>query len=92
MEAKDAVYVAKAYFEELFSEKGTLEEIWFDEREGGMWYVTLGLKREMQPQVSVFNTGKPAYPRIDTTYKVVRVRDKDGKALSVKNRDGERAA
>ena len=92
MEAKDAVIVAKNYFAELFSEQGSLEEIWFDEREDGMWYVTLGLKREVQPTTTIFSLGKESYPKVVTTYKVVRVRDKDGKAISVKNREGERAA
>jgi hypothetical protein len=88
MEAKDAVKVAKDYFEELFSEKGTLEEIWFDTSDGA-WCVTLGVKRP--PSVS--SIGMMALgAHLAMAYKVVRIRDKDGKPISVRNREGERAA
>jgi hypothetical protein len=91
MEAKEAVGIAKEYFKELFSHGGSLEEIWFDDRDQ-VWCVTIGIKQELQPQPSIFGMPKENYPKLVTNYKVVRVRDKDGKPISIKNRDGERAA
>ncbi len=86
MEAKDAVIVAKGYFAELFAEQGSLEEIWFDQSDGA-WCVTLGVKRP--PTINSIGISG-AY--LAMAYKVVRIRDKDGKPISVRNREGERAA
>jgi hypothetical protein len=87
MEAREAVTVAKAYFAELFSEGGTLEEVWFDPQDGS-WCVTLGVKRPNNPAIGA---GLGAVFAA-VAYKVVRVRDKDGMPISIRNREGERAA
>jgi len=88
IEAEEAVAAAKTYFVELFSEQATLEEIWFDDQTHE-WCVTLGVKRQPNPaSIGMLALGHdPAH-----AYKVVGIRDTDGKPLSAKNRDGELVA
>ncbi|MFA5949420.1 MAG: hypothetical protein WC807_03980 [Hyphomicrobium sp.] len=93
MDAKEAVAAAKAYFEEVFSEKPTLEEIWFDSTED-VWCVTLGRRRMLEEKTTSFIDIYKGTPlREITDYKVVRLSNKDGQIKSVRLReDGERAA
>lgn len=87
MEPKAAVAAAKAHFQQAFEENPTLEEIWFEEpKDGGIWCVTLGIRERTQ----ISPLGLQSREAKD--YKVVRIRDKDGSLVSIKNRDGERAA
>jgi hypothetical protein len=87
MEPKEAVAKAKAHFEAAFDETPTLEEIWFeDSQDGGVWCITLGIRR-LQATSPLGLQYKET-----TDYKVVRVRDKDGVLVSIRNRQGERAA
>jgi hypothetical protein len=90
MDAKEAVAAARAHFAELFSEKSTLEEIWFDDGDD-CWFVTMGVQRPYQPAANIFNLGKD-HPSEVTVYKVVRIDNKTGKPSSIKNREGGRAA
>lgn len=43
MNAKDAVTVAKAFYEDMFNERPTLEEIWFEDTEGAWCVVASSL-------------------------------------------------
>ena len=91
MNAKEAVAAARAHFADLFADDHpTLEEVWFEEREDA-WCVTMGVQRPFKPAMSVFNLNKD-HPQEVTVYKVVRISNKDGKPLSVKNRESGRAA
>jgi hypothetical protein len=83
MEAKEAVAAAKNYFKEAFLEDTSLEEIWFED---GVWCVTLGVRRRPNSMDMM------ALAHSLLAYKVVRIRDRDGVPISIKNRDGERAA
>lgn len=93
MDAKQAAATARRYFEDVFSERPTLEEIWFDS-EGEEWCVTLGRRRMIRERTASvlddFTTGARVQEVID--YKVVRISDKDGEVKSVRLREGERAA
>lgn len=88
MDVKDAVAAAKRYVADLFAQEGVsnlgLEEVEFDEQ-AGEWRVTIGFSR---PWDSVTGwaalTTAPVNPR--RAYKVVRISDATGAALSVKNR------
>jgi len=90
MEAKEAVAAAKTYFRELSPDDPppSLEEIWFEDQ-GGVWCVTLGVRRLAAGPNSI---GMAALSGQSLAYKVVRIRDKDGKPISVRNRESERAA
>ena len=89
MEAKEAVAAAKTYFRDLSPDDPTptLEEIWFEDQ-GGLWCVTLGVGRPSHH--GGIGIGAPSGQSL--AYKVVRIRDKDGKPISIKNREGERVA
>lgn len=88
MEPKEAVAAAKAHFQAAFDESPTLEEIWTEDwKDGVVWCVTFGIRPRTQP-LSPLNLQY----RETKDYKVVRVRDTDGSLVSIKNRDGERAA
>ena len=54
MNAKDAVTVAKAFYEDMFNERPTLEEIWFEDTEGA-WCVTFGRRRQVNSGLPVIN-------------------------------------
>lgn len=85
MEVKDAVTTAKRYVSDLFAEEDLtnlgLEEIDFDESSDS-WNVTLGFSR---PWNSVHNTltALTGDPRPSRTYKLIKIRDSDGKVISV---------
>jgi hypothetical protein len=86
MDVKAAVALAKNHITDLFAQEGLtnlgLEEVEYDEvRE--QWRITVGFSRSWDSQ-----GGAPLFmpERIMRTYKVVII-DKDGKAISVKNRE-----
>jgi len=86
MNAKEADSVARSYLEEMFEVRPTLEEVWFDEYQQE-WCVTFGIRRHSQP--NLFDKG---LVREITDYTVVRVRDSDGKPISIRLHETERAA
>ncbi len=88
MDVKEAVKSAKSYVNDIFHEEGLLnlglEEIEFDEHERA-WNVTLGFSRRWNNPFNTIEqlTGTTNAPR---TYRIVKVRDDDGRVLSVKLR------
>lgn len=93
MEVKQAVAVAKKYYEDVFSEAASLEEVWFDDSRD-VWCITLGVRRrlirEKSPSILEPFGQSPAREALD--YKIVRVNDKSGAVESVRLRENERAA
>ena len=83
MEVKQAVEVAKNYVLELFQDEGItnlgLEEI---EEKGAFWHITIGFTRPWDNTVGSVLSGAKS-----RTYKVLLVRDEDGRIMSVKDRD-----
>jgi hypothetical protein len=91
MDVKDAVAAAKKYVAELFGPEGMsnlgLEEVEFDEQ-AGEWRVTIGFSRPWDSVTgwAVLTTPPPeTNPR--RSYKVVRISDATGAAISVKDRN-----
>ena len=83
MDVKEAVQAAKNYVIELFGEEGIsdvgLEEVDFDQSDN--WVVTIGFSRSWNR-----NIGSVLGGQASRSYKAVRIQDKDGKILSVKDR------
>ncbi len=92
MDVKEAVDRAKKFVSELFENEGLvnlgLEEVDYDDARD-QWRITLGFSRRWDNQVGVLAAAlnQSAFKR---TYKVVLI-DKDGRAVSVKNRDVQNA-
>ncbi len=84
MEPREAVALAKKHLLEIFSEEKieipSLEEIWLDEG-SNEWCVTLGLR---QADISFRD---PLGLRTNIKYKTVRISNRDGKPVSIKNRE-----
>jgi hypothetical protein len=84
MDAHTAVELAKNHITDLFGQEGLsnlgLEEVEYDDARE-QWLITVGFSRSWDNQGALASTGY-----IKRTYKVVTI-DKDGKALSVKNRE-----
>jgi hypothetical protein len=82
LQPKEAVAAAKKQLIEIFSGEGiappTLEEIWYDEVEQ-VWVVTLGVRRVDQAGKIVDRLGL-------RDYKAVRVSDKDGSVVAIRDR------
>jgi hypothetical protein len=93
LDAKQAVRQAKAYLSELLAEESPsnlgLEEIEFDEASED-WLVTLGFSR---PWNTVRNamTAIAGDPSPRRAYRVVRIKNADGRVLSIKRRDKDGA-
>ena len=87
MDVKQAVEIARSYLQEVFGNElmspPRLEEVWLDE-DSGVWCLTFGFYRKPDDLTKVIGTFSTY------SYKVVRVDDKTGKPLSIKDR--ERAA
>lgn len=87
MDVKQAVSIAKTYLADLLVEEKvralTLEEVWFEEGTRH-WRITLGVHRDLLP-------GQLLGAKLGPDYKSLRVSDKDGKVVSVRNRDNEAA-
>ncbi len=83
MNVKQAVQVAKDYVADMFGDEGItdvgLEEIEFES--GGYWQITIGFSRPWSRNVG------PVLGNLGSrTYKTIKVRDKDGNVLSIKDR------
>jgi hypothetical protein len=90
MEVKEAVAAAKRYIQELFADEDIadvgLEEVEFDNARN-IWNITTGFSRFREP-IDAPPFGNLLVPkRRVRSYKVVRISDKNGKILSVKNRE-----
>jgi hypothetical protein len=91
MEAKQAIALAKDYVAEVYSGEQLsnvgLEEVDFDDRREA-WDITIGFSRPWNnaPALMPF-TAAENYQR--RTYKVIKISDKSGDVLSMKNRDVE---
>lgn len=89
MDVKQAVATAKQYVADLLADEGLtnlgLEEIEFDDS-AESWNVTLGCSGAWN---SVHNalTDLTGGPQPRRSYKAVRIRDSDGRVLSVTRRD-----
>ena len=95
MEVKDAVKVAKQHVAELFADERIdeigLEETEYDERKTE-WQITVGFRRTFVSD-AIIKTGTGAGRRLaapavrsERSYKVVRIREGDGKVLGVIDR------
>jgi hypothetical protein len=86
MEVKEAVERAKTAVTDLFAAEGLanlgLEEVEYDDA-AERWHITVGVSRPWDLGAISVALGGPGGRR---TYKVVTI-DKDGKAISVKNRE-----
>ena len=91
MDVKEAVGIAKGYVNDLFADESIthvgLEEVVFDERSGD-WKVTIGFSPQWNPfnaaLSSTLGGGRPD-PH-GRSYKVVRIRDGDGRVVSLTDR------
>jgi hypothetical protein len=87
MDVKDAVEMAKATVTDLFAQEGLanlgLEEVEYDDARE-QWHITVGFSRPWDQYGALSAASGILGTR--RTYKVVVI-DKDGKALSVKNRE-----
>ena len=84
MEARDAVQLAKQYVFELFRDEG-IAEIGLEEIEGergDLWTITIGFSRDWDRNLSSVLGGQRS-----RSYKVIRINDKDGRVLSIKDRN-----
>lgn len=99
MDIKQAVETAKRHVAEVFSDEGitppTLEEVEFDDGPEA-WNVTVGFFRRDSAPVGPLVQDQRAYdeflgfsPPARKDYKIVRISDKTGQPLSVKNRFNE---
>jgi hypothetical protein len=95
MEAKQAVVTAKQHLRDIYASAAepidppTLEEIWFEPEED-VWHITLGLRR-VTPTAAP-NSAASRLGLVLPEYKVVRISDKDGRALSIRDRMAEATA
>lgn len=89
MDVKEAVKSAKNYVSDLLVDEGLsnlgLEEIEYDDGDQA-WNITLGFSRPWNSSRNALltSTGDVAAKR---TYRVVKVREQDGKVLSFKRRE-----
>lgn len=91
MDVKEAVGIAKGYVTDLFADESIthvgLEEVVFDESSGD-WKVTIGFSPHWNQfsaaLASSLGTGRP--DRHNRSYKVVRIRDLDGRVKSLTDR------
>lgn len=97
MEVKEAVKAALEYVDEVFAHTELsnvgLEEVVYDDLQA-KWKVTVGFSRPWDYQhdvaLSAIKGSRPVgrmYKRADRTYKVVEIRDSDGKATAIKMRE-----
>lgn len=102
MKVREAVTKAKDYIRDLYTDEDIrfvgLEEVEFDdEGQDHSWRITIGFARPWDsPPKHVLEDAltqtflerrPPSRPPIPRTYKLVVLRDADGKVLAVKNRD-----
>ena len=90
MEVQEAIRRAKEYVLDVFRDEEPtnvgLEEVEFDDRDN-VWNVTIGFSRPWNSTKSFTASlaGEQA-PR-KRAYKIVRMRDSDGKMIAIKRRD-----
>ena len=86
LNAKNAVNSAKTAVTDLFAQEGVfnlgLEEVEFDDAQE-QWHITVGLSRSWDKRQGIL---ADLASTTGSTYKVVTI-DKEGKVLSIKNRD-----
>jgi len=90
MEVQEAIRLAKDYVTNVFQDEDPtnvgLEEVEFDETDQ-IWNVTIGFSRPWNSTKSLLaNISGEALPK-KRAYKVVRIRDNDGKMVAIKRRD-----
>ena len=90
MDVKEAVGIAKRYVTDLFADEGIayvgLEEVLFDERSED-WRVTIGFTPHWNQSSALgaaLSGGQRDHHR--RAYKVVRIRDSDGRVISLTDR------
>ena len=87
MDVKEAVGTAKTYVVDLFADEAItyvgLEEVEFDELSGD-WKVTIGFSRPWNQLNAVVTALAP--DRHGRAYKVVRIKDRDGRVISLTDR------
>lgn len=87
MDIKEAVGTAKSYVAELFADESIthvgLEEVMFDELSGD-WRVTIGFSRHWNQISALLQSSRP--DRQGRSYKVVRIKDSDGRVVSLTDR------
>jgi hypothetical protein len=86
MDAREAIAKAKAHVATMFDDEGIsnigLEEIEFVD--DGVWQVTVGFSRAWDQPAGV---AAAFGGRLGRTFKVVTLKDDDGRVLSVKHRE-----
>ncbi len=87
MDVKEAVQAAKVYLIDLFDDESIdyvgLEEIEFDDV-SNQWKITIGFSRPWNRRSAfVAPVGERA---IDRSYKLIRVKDNDGRVVSLTDR------
>lgn len=101
MDVKEAARTARAYIADLFADENVqhvgLEEVEFDDV-SDVWNITIGFSRPWElpkdpPKkpvslvlVPVLEELEPPPPPPQRSYKLVRVRDSDGRVISVMHR------
>lgn len=86
MDVKEAVKAAKAHASTVFEgETITIEEVWFEEG-SSQWCVTIGLQRAEPSSGLADMLGTKRYGT-RMHYKTIRLDDKTGAVLSVRNHD-----
>lgn len=100
MDVQSVVTLAKKHVGELFAEEGVinlgLEEVTYNEQEK-VWNVTVGFSRPWDKPIDVSQTNPlGAIARMQTArsthhrdYKIVRIKDYDGKILALTSREFE---
>ena len=99
MDVKEAARTAREYITDLFADENVkhvgLEEVEFDDV-AKVWHITIGFSRPWELSKdppkdppffnSVLDELKPPLPSTQRSYKIVRVRDNDGRVISVMHR------
>jgi hypothetical protein len=90
MEVQEAIRLAKHYVADVFSDEEPtnvgLEEVEFDDADQ-TWNVTIGFSRPWNSTKSVLANLSGEAPPKKRAYKIVRIRDNDGKMIAIKRRD-----
>lgn len=90
MEVQEAIRLAKDYVTNVFQDEDPtnvgLEEVEFDETDQ-IWNVTIGFSRPWNSTKSLLANISGEAPPKKRAYKVVRIRDNDGKMVAIKRRD-----
>jgi hypothetical protein len=90
MEVQEAIKLAKRYVLDVFADEDPsnvgLEEVEFDDG-NDVWNVTIGFSRPWNSTKSVMASLAGEQPPKKRAYKVVRLRNADGKMIGIKRRD-----